>query len=65
MNIFLFHTFIYYYYFRSLIYYSSNPLMIFITLLSICLIISIVIEYLKEMLHFENAYNKIIKCLKW
>lgn len=64
MNIFLFHTFIYYYYFRSLIYYSSNPLVIFITLLSICLIISIVIEYLKEMLHFENAYNKIIKCLK-
>ena len=51
-NIFLFHTFIYYYYFADLIYAFKNPLLIFAFLLIVCLIISVVIEALKKRLSF-------------
>lgn len=48
-NVFLFHTFIYFYYFPELIYWSRNPLLIYLTLLSVCLVISIGIERLKRL----------------
>lgn len=51
-NIFLFHTFIYYYYFADLIYAFKNPLLIFALLLIVCLLISVVIEALKKRLSF-------------
>jgi membrane-bound acyltransferase YfiQ involved in biofilm formation len=47
-NIFLFHTFIYYYYFPDFIYSFKNPLLIFTVLLGICLIISMGIEAFKK-----------------
>lgn len=53
MNIFLFHTFIYYYWFQSFIYASHNPIVIFLLLLLICLFISIGIEFLKKITRFE------------
>ncbi len=46
-NIFLFHTFIYEYYFNDFIYSFNNPILIFLVLLIICLIVSIIIEKLK------------------
>ena len=52
MNIFLFHTFIYYYYFESLIFYSNNPIFIYGTLLFICLFISVILEIIKEQIGF-------------
>lgn len=48
MNIFLFHTFIFCFWFRDFIYASRNPIIIFSLLLGICLIISIVLEYIKK-----------------
>jgi len=48
MNIFLFHTFIYYYWFRDFIYASRNPIIIFLTLLVICIPISMLLEWVKK-----------------
>jgi len=47
-NIFLFHTFIYYYYFPHFIYSFHYPLLIFAVLLGICLVISVVLEAFKK-----------------
>lgn len=47
-NIFLFHTFIYYYYFKDFIYSFQNELIIFSVMLIICLIISEGIEFLRD-----------------
>ena len=51
-NIFLFHTFIYLYWFRNEIYITHNPLIIFIQLTVICYLISVVIEYFKQKIGF-------------
>lgn len=59
MNIFLFHTFIFYYWFRDEIYASHNPLIIFLLLLSTCIIISIILEYIKRAIHFETLLKKL------
>ena len=48
MNIFLFHTFIYYYWFREYIYMTRNPILIFLTLLVSCYLISVLIEFVKN-----------------
>lgn len=53
-NIFLFHTFIYYYYFPNFIYAFKNPLLIFGVLLGICLLVSVGIEKLKEKIGFNK-----------
>ncbi len=55
MNIFLFHTFIYYYYWQDLIYWTRNPFLIFLTLLIVSLIISIAIETVKKKLNIING----------
>ena len=59
MNIFLFHTFIFSYWFRNEIYASRNPLIIFLLLLAVCIAISIVLEYVKRLIHFETLIKKI------
>lgn len=48
MNIFLFHTFIFYFWFQDFVYASRNPVIIFLTLLAICLPISIALELVKK-----------------
>lgn len=53
-NIFLFHTFIYYYYFPDFIYSFHYPVLIFAALLGICLVISVGIERLKKMIGFDK-----------
>jgi len=50
MNIFMFHTFIYYYYWQSFIYATRNPVVIFATLLIACLLISVLLQHLKHYL---------------
>lgn len=61
MNIFLFHTFIYYIYFPDLIYWSRNPIMIYMTLLAVCLCISVVIEWLKRTIGFDGSVDRLIR----
>lgn len=48
MNIFLFHTFIFSYWFRDVIYASHCPIVIFLLLLSVCLAISVLLEVMKK-----------------
>lgn len=59
MNIFLFHTFIFLYWFKDEIYYTRNPFLIFFTLLILCLAVSILIEKLKALIHFGKLNDKI------
>lgn len=60
-NIFLFHTFIYSIYFSKYIYWNPNPFIIFFTLLSVCLIISIVLEWLKTRIGFYILQSYLLK----
>ena len=48
MNIFLFHTFIFYFWFQDIVYASRNPIIIFFTLLAICILISMALELIKK-----------------
>ena len=59
MNIFLFHTFIFSHWFKQEIYASRNPLIIFLTLLVSCVVISIILEYIKKIIHLKIIINKI------
>ena len=54
MNIFLFHTFIFQFWFMPQIYYFRNPIVIFIELLTVCLIISIILEQTKKIIKFDS-----------
>ena len=58
-NIFMFHTFIYFYFFHDIVYWSRNPLLIVLTLLSSCILISMFIEWLKKRLHINSLLQKI------
>lgn len=48
MNIFLFHTFIFHFWFKDIVYVSRNPPIILLTLLAICIPISIILEWIKK-----------------
>ena len=48
MNIFLFHTFIFGIWFQDFIYASRNPIIIFLTLLLLCIPISMLLERIKK-----------------
>lgn len=63
-NIFLFHTFIYYLYFPEFIYWSKNPLIIFLLLLGSTLLISVMAEYLKKIIGFYKVQNRLINWFK-
>lgn len=62
-NIFLFHTFIYAYYWQELIFWSRNPILIFLTLLTVCIVISVFIEKLKKRIYFDNVCKYIVNLL--
>lgn len=59
MDIFLFHTFIYSHWFKAEIYASRNPVIIFLTLLVVCVIISLILEQIKKLLRINNLINKV------
>jgi peptidoglycan/LPS O-acetylase OafA/YrhL len=61
-NIFLFHTFIFYFFFKDFIYSFKQPVLIFLVLLIICLIISFMLELIKKASGYqmlELAIDKI------
>lgn len=55
MNIYLMHTLIFYYFFPKFFYSFDSPILIFISLLTICLILSVCIEKMKIV----TRYNKL------
>jgi hypothetical protein len=59
-NIFLFHTFIFYYFFHDYVYWSRNPLCIYLTLLAVCIPISMFIEWSKQYFHINQLQNKLM-----
>lgn len=65
MNIFFIHTFIYLYLFHDYIYWTRNWMLILATLLIVCMMFSIVIEFIKKKTGFYdflgNLSNKIEK----
>lgn len=58
-NMYLQHTFILGYFFPSLIYGIKNPLLIFVTLFSASLLLSIVTEFFKRRIGFYKLLDKI------
>ena len=59
-NIFLFHTFIYEYYFHNMVFWSSNPILIVLTLLVVCSLISVGIEHIKKAFRINVLQNKLV-----
>lgn len=59
MNIFLFHTFIYYMWFQDIIYITRNPFVIFLELLASCLLISVLLESIKKLIRFDTLIARI------
>lgn len=54
MNIFYFHTFIFYFWYNEFIYSFQYPVFITSVLLIICLFVSMVIEYIKKVTGFKR-----------
>jgi len=59
LNIFLIHTFIFYYYTPQLIYGLKSPIFMFIALLGSSLIFSLILEQIKKWLRIDELYRKI------
>lgn len=58
-NIFLFHSFVYYFYFSDFIYSFKYPPVIFLVLLLSCLLISHALERIKYIFKINLIYSKI------
>lgn len=56
-NIFMFHTFIYSYYFHDFIYWFQYPVLIFAVLFIVCMLISILLERIKNWIGFHKLYT--------
>lgn len=59
-NIFLFHTFLFGLYTPELIYWNRDPLIIFMTLLAFCIILSVALEWVKKATRFNDLLKKLI-----
>lgn len=56
MNMFLIHTFIFYFWFRDYIYITRDPLLIFLSLLLTSYLVSLVIEWIKKEMGFYKLF---------
>lgn len=63
MNMYLIHTFIYSYFGREFIYGFRYPLLIFCSLLAFSLLISLILEFVKNKSGYSNLVNKVISAL--
>lgn len=63
-NIFMFHTFIYSYYFKDFIYSFRFPIIILFVLLGVCILISVMIEMSKDLTRFSHFQKHINNKLK-
>lgn len=59
-NIFLFHSFILGYYLHDFIYWSRNPLLIYLTLMVVCIPISMLVEWIKNVSMINCLQNRLI-----
>ena len=54
MNMFLIHTFFFYFWFSDFVYITRNPILIFLTLLLFSYVASVIIEWIKKKIGFYN-----------
>lgn len=59
MNIYMVHSFIYYYYYGKFIYSFEYPILIFIALILLSLIVSITFEFIKKIIHFSSLVKHV------
>ncbi|MCD8026845.1 MAG: acyltransferase family protein [Clostridiales bacterium] len=59
-QIFMFHTFIYSYYFKSFIYSFKYSVLIFIVLAIVCYAVARLLEWLKHLLRYDKLMNKLV-----
>lgn len=59
MNIFMIHTFLYFYFYREYIYFTSNPAAIFGVLLASSLLLSIILEFIKTELGLYRLADRL------
>lgn len=59
-NIYLIHTLLFYYWFPNFFYSIENPLIIFLLLISISLMFSILMEYIKDKIKYNKICNQIL-----
>lgn len=57
--IFMFHTFIFSFYFKDLIYWFKYAPVIFIVMISVCFVFSMVIVQLKKLVRYDCLINKL------
>lgn len=60
-NIFLIHTFIYYYFYTEIIYSLYDSWKIYIAVLAVSLIVSVIIECIKSLLHYNQLIELVCK----
>ena len=60
-DIFMFHTFIFSYYFKDFIYWFKYAPIIFVVLTIICYITAIAIDYLKKYIRYDRLLGVLIK----
>lgn len=60
-GIFMFHTFIFSYYFKSFIYSFKYSVLIFVVLTVICLVIAIALEWIKNIIGYNKLFNFLTK----
>lgn len=59
MDIFLFHTFIFKFYMHDTIYWSANPIAIYMTMLAVCVAIAWLLTQLKEAICWDKMVNRL------
>lgn len=64
LNIYLMHTLIFYFFFPEFFYSFEHPFVIFIVLLSVCLVLSVTIETIKTYIHYNTLFAKICAKIK-
>lgn len=57
MNMFIFHTFFRVYFFKEFIYNLKYPILTIISLLMISLAFSVIVEFVKKMLHYQKLID--------
>nr|MDE7283096.1 acyltransferase family protein [Lachnospiraceae bacterium] len=60
-NIFLIHTFIYYYFYPEIIYSFNDSWKIYIAVLALSLVVSVIIECLKKLMRYNRLIDLVCK----
>lgn len=60
-SIFMFHTFIFSFYFSDLIYASKYSIMIYIVMVVVCYLVAVIISYLQKLIRYDEFIEHLIK----